>query len=84
MSTTSGRSTRDEVDRLASVGRLADDLDVVGRPQQHGESAAHERLVVGDRDPDHGGGGHSASPYGSVGDDAEAAARRGPGASDPP
>ena len=45
-----GLLARDEVDGFGAVRRLADDLDVVGRPQQHREAAAHERLVVGDRD----------------------------------
>ena len=47
-----GLLARDELDRLDAVGGLADDLDVVGRAQQHREAAAHERLIVGDRDPD--------------------------------
>ena len=71
MRTTSGRSRRDELDGLAPVGGLADDLDVGGRAQQHREAAAHERLVVGDRDPD-----HSGTPRTGAGDDAEPAAGR--------
>ena len=74
MSMTSGSLAAREVDRLAPFGRLADDLDVVGRPQQHREPAAHERLVVGDRDADHVG-----SPYGSSRRDAEPAAGARPG-----
>ena len=50
-----------EGDGLGAVARLADDLDVGLTGEQHREPAAHERLVVGDHDPDR----HSASPYGS-------------------
>ena len=39
---------------LESVGRLADDLDVLLRFEDQPEAAAHERLVVGDEHPDHG------------------------------
>ena len=50
-----------QVDGLGAVGGLADDFDVGCRSQQHGEAAAHERLIVGDRDTD-----HAAAPYGRV------------------
>jgi hypothetical protein len=33
-------------DRLQSVGRLADDLDVLVRVTKHAEAVAHERLVI--------------------------------------
>jgi hypothetical protein len=33
-------------DRLQSVGRLADDLDVLLRVKDHAEAVAHERLVI--------------------------------------
>jgi hypothetical protein len=39
---------------LESVGRLADDLDVLLGFEDHPKAAAHERLVVGDEHPDHG------------------------------
>ena len=74
MSTTSGRSSSHELDRFASVRGLADDLDVGRRAQQHREPAAHERLIVGDRDPD-----HSRLSVGQSGDDLEAAAGARPG-----
>ena len=79
MSTTSGRSRAHELDGLAPVGGLADDFDVVGRAQEHREAAAHEGLVVGDRDPD-----HSRRTVGNPRGDAEAAARSGPASSVPP
>ena len=44
-----GTLERHQVDGFGAVRGLADDLDVVGRSQQHGEAAAHQRLVVGDR-----------------------------------
>jgi hypothetical protein len=47
-------ATRD-VHRLDTVRSFTDDFDVGRRPQQHRESAAHERLVVGDGDADHAG-----------------------------
>ncbi len=33
-------------DRLQSVGRLADDFDVLLRVKDHAEAVAHERLVI--------------------------------------
>ncbi len=41
-----------EVDGFATVGRLADDGDVVLRVQQHGEALPDQCLVVGDHDAD--------------------------------
>ena len=53
ISTTSGRSARAMLDRLAAVGRLADDLDVGLGVEDHPEAVAHQGLVVGDQDADH-------------------------------
>jgi hypothetical protein len=39
---------------LESVGRFADDFDVLLGFEDHAKAAAHERLVVGDEHPDHG------------------------------
>ena len=49
---TSGSSRYRQFHGGPAVGGLADDLDVVGGAQQHGEATPHERLVVGDRHPD--------------------------------
>ena len=38
--------------RLAPVGGLADHLEVGLRVEDHPQAAAHERLIVGDQDPD--------------------------------
>ena len=44
-----------EVDRFASGGGLADDLDVVGlRLEQRADAAAYDGVVVGDENADHG------------------------------
>jgi hypothetical protein len=40
-------------DRLGAVARLADDLDVGLRAQDHAKARAHEALVVGEQDADH-------------------------------
>ena len=79
MRMTSGRSSRTRSTASTPFAGFTDDLDVVGRPQQHGEPAAHQRLVVGDRDAD-----HVRRPVGKRGGDAEAAAGRGPGSNVPP
>jgi hypothetical protein len=42
--------TQDELDRLAAVLRLTDDLDVVGGIEHRANAAAHDRLVVDDDD----------------------------------
>ena len=52
MRTTSGRSSRRELDGLAPVGGLADDLEPVLGVEDHAEAGADERLVVGDEDAD--------------------------------
>ena len=44
-----------ESDRLLAVRGLAHDLEVVEQPEQGDEPVAHERLIVGDEDPDHEG-----------------------------
>ena len=49
-----------ERDRLLSVSRLADDLDVVLGLQQRPDAAADQRLVVSQQDPDHARAGISA------------------------
>ena len=41
------------LERLVSVGGLADDLDVVLAFEDHPDAAADERLVVDDEDADH-------------------------------
>ena len=48
-----GPFARHEIERGLPVLRLADHLDVRSGAQEDGEPSAHERLVVGDRDPDH-------------------------------
>ena len=50
MSTTSGRVLARGLERLQAVARLADDLDVGLRLEDHPEAGAHERLVVDDQD----------------------------------
>ncbi len=74
-----GSLAHDEVDGLDAVGRLTDDLDVVGGAQQHGEPAAHERLVVGDGDAD-----HPSAPNGSRAATRKPPPTRGPASSVPP
>ena len=50
ISTSVGPQPSGLVDRLASVGGFADDLDVGRRLEQLAESGADECLVVGDED----------------------------------
>ena len=40
-------------DDLEAVGGLAHDLDVLLRVENHAEAVTHERLIVGDEDPNH-------------------------------
>ena len=54
MSTTSGSSSRAMLDGLRAVVGLADDLEVVLDLEDHAEARAHEGLVVGDEDAQHG------------------------------
>src|SRR6185437_10103503 len=49
-----GALAEGQVDRLGPVGGLADDLEVVGGVNEHVESGADQRLVVGEQDADHG------------------------------
>jgi len=42
-------------DRLLPVGGLGDHLDVILRLQQRPDTAADQRLVVSEQDPDHAG-----------------------------
>ena len=58
ISITSGRWLAAEGDRLGAVAGLADHLDVGLAAEQHAERHPHQRLIVGDDDPDR----HSASP----------------------
>ena len=52
---------QDHVDRLGerqgdgflTVARLTGDLDVLLALEQHAQSGSHERLIVGEQDPDH-------------------------------
>ena len=60
ISTTSGASSLDQRDRLGAVLGLADHLDVVAGVEDHAEAGPHQRLVVGDHDPD----GHGAASNG--------------------
>jgi hypothetical protein len=63
--------------RRAPVGGFADHLEVGLRVEDHPQAAAHERLIVGDQDPD--GLGHactcaaSLSPAGARGINADTA-----------
>jgi hypothetical protein len=41
---------------LIAAGSLRDDLEVGLQPEQTGQRAAHQSLVLGDQDADHGGG----------------------------
>ncbi len=50
--TTSGRSSRAASTAWSAVLRLADDLDLRLRLEDHLEAGAHERLVVDDQHPD--------------------------------
>ena len=43
------------VDRVAAVGRLADDLEVVVQSEEHAQPLTDDRVVVGEQDADHGG-----------------------------
>ncbi len=72
ISTTSGPRVAHEVEGGRAVVGLADDLDVVLGVEEHAEPGAHERLVVGQHDPDHDRPSHVAPHQ-------EAAARLGPG-----
>ena len=52
ISTTSGDEASTSRDRLGAVLGLADDLDVVAGVEDHAEPRPHQRLIVGDDDPD--------------------------------
>ena len=52
ISTTSGLSPRDAVDRLRAVGALAHDLDVLLGVEDHAEAGADQRLVVDEQHAD--------------------------------
>jgi hypothetical protein len=75
MSTTSGR----ERDGLVAVGRLAHDLEVALRAEDHAKTGPHELLVVGQKDLD-----HQATPSGSRASSAQPPSRRSPASRSPP
>ena len=52
-----------DVDRLAAVGRLAHDLDVWLRVDEHADSGAEQRLIVDEHHPDRA---HDPPPIGRV------------------
>jgi hypothetical protein len=54
MSTTSGIVALGDRDRLVPRARLGDHRDPARRLQHRPEPGAHERLVVGEQDADHG------------------------------
>ena len=62
ISTTSGRCTCHELDRLAAVAGLADHLEIGLGVEDDAKAGADERLIVCDGDPDHpAGSGASGS-----------------------
>ena len=70
-----------ERDRLVAVARLADHLDVVLGVEQGPEAPAHQRLVVGEHDPDHrcppiGNRARTRKPAACGGTDLEVTAER--------
>src|SRR4051794_18942911 len=67
------------VDRLAPVGRLADDLDLGLRVEDHAEAGADERLVVDEEDAD-----HPPASTGSIARSEKPPSGRGPASSVPP
>ena len=74
MSTTSGRVSTRQRDRVRAVDGLADDLDVVLGVEQRAEAGPDQRLVVGHQDPDRHGAPRRQGRH-----DAPAAARLGAG-----
>ena len=70
--TTSGCSSRAASTASRAVGRLADDLDVRLRLEDHPEAGAHQRLVVDDQDAD---GHRGRSCHAAAAPRPEAAAR---------
>ena len=56
--TTSGRVRSTSGLDLGAVGRLADDLDVVGAAQHEGQSGAHQRIVVDEEQSDRSHGAY--------------------------
>ena len=56
MSTTSGWWATASSTASRAVGRLADHLEVGLALDEHAEAGPHQRLVVGQQDPDHGAG----------------------------
>ena len=62
-----GAQLAGEVDGFDAVRGGADDLDVVGEPDEHRESLADGALVVGDDDADHAGTSSSTRQPVSVG-----------------
>ncbi len=62
MSTTSRMGVANDGDRLPPVGRLAHDLQVGLRFDEHADAGAEQRLVIHEHDTDHA----AASPVGSA------------------
>ena len=60
MSTTSGRSRADQVQRGGAVVGLAHDREVLLGVEEHAEAGADQGLVVGEHDPDHDRPSHVA------------------------
>ena len=52
ITTTSGRSVPDQLDRLGAGPGLADDFEVRGVGDDHAQTGADQRLVVGEDDAD--------------------------------
>ena len=48
----------DERDGVATIGRLADDLDVLARAEQRLEPGANDEMIVGENHSDDVGAGH--------------------------
>src|SRR5262249_14360289 len=71
-----------QLDGRRAVGGLADDFQVVLGVEQRPESGPHQRLVVGEQDPDHAG--PSSAPSGKVARTAKPPASLGAACSAPP
>ena len=84
ISTTSGFSAPDLLDGVEAVGGLADDLEVVLGVEDHAEAGAHERLVVGDQQPDAHATLNSRAADGSAARTRQPPPSAGPASSSPP
>ncbi len=76
ITTTSGLGVAGQLDRFGAGPGLADDLEVRGAGDEHAQPGAHQRLVVGEHDPD---GHRAAAGSGSLRGDPETAAGPRPG-----